>query len=303
MIADVFARHHASLEDLVQRATKVSDRDYKRWQTDEANALARGVKSEGAFRVTDLAALRLLLEQNCIVEAWRASPVRLTAFPPSEPIDISALPLGSFLIELPFELVSDLLCKDDAQLHLLDNPVKKDKVTGYPEYWGPSWKGILRNAYRTRFGDESLELRDEFRIAQDTRLFGSAKGTKENLRSGRLRFFTTRFDKIGFIVLHPTPRAPGKSDPILYECVPPGTVGRFQLLYCPWDKLDSPQAEITQDAEDLAAALVRMFRLGIGAKSSAGFGEVTLQPAAITSRRLGPDFDQSLRENLAAADE
>ena len=256
-------------------------------------------KSKGPFRSTELAAYHLLIKvingdnaarRAKVAEQWRRSQPRELNPPTEDPINIANLPPGTFSIDLPFTLQSDLLCKDDAQFHPLDNPLKKDRVHGYPEYWGPSWKGILRQAF---LAGHEIKL-DPEATAQDLRLFGSPKNTHKDLRSGRLRFFTTRFDKIGFIVLHPSARTPKTPIPILYETVPANTTGHFRLLYCPWDAVTPDPAEIESDAAILVAAIKDMFTLGVGAKSSAGFGAAFIQTPAIDTVGLPPAFAKNL---------
>lgn len=63
--------------------------------------------------------------------------------------DISALnhlPSLSFMLRVPFKLQKSYLSKDDRTFHLLDNPVRKDKVFQTPMVASTSWKGALHMA-------------------------------------------------------------------------------------------------------------------------------------------------------------
>jgi len=120
----------------------------------------------------------------------------------------------------------------------------------------------------------------------------------KGLRSGRLRFFTTWFNRIAFIVLHPSARTPRTPIPILLETVPEGTTGHLRLLYCPWDTVTLDTAEILSDAAILASAIKDMFTLGVGAKSSAGFGAATINKPKIINVGLPDSFNADLRNWL-----
>jgi len=307
MIIDAFANLHSHLHavEVAQNAEVARlahldaierEKEIKKWRTSKVVDVSAELIATGPFRDAELAVLRLLFNEDKIVETWRTSRPELAKLDPEPPIPLTGLPLGTFLIDLPFTLTSDLICKDDAQLHLLDNPVKKDRVHGYPEYWGPSWKGILRQAF---LANHDFNLR-AFKTPQAIRLFGNPKDESKDHRSGRLRLFTTRFDSIGFVVIHPSARMPKKPIPILIETVPPKTQGRFRLLYCPWDTAAADLTDVEADALTIAETIKTMFLLGIGAKSSAGFGTATIGPPAISTVGLPAEFPKIIADRLVA---
>jgi CRISPR-associated protein Cmr2 len=58
--------------------------------------------------------------------------------------DLDCLPSLSFMLHISFKLRKPYLSKDDRTFHLLDNPVRKDKVFQTPMVASTSWKGALR---------------------------------------------------------------------------------------------------------------------------------------------------------------
>lgn len=60
--------------------------------------------------------------------------------------DLDRLPSLSFMLRVPFKLRKPYLSKDDRAFHLLDNPVRKDKVFQTPMVASTSWKGALHSA-------------------------------------------------------------------------------------------------------------------------------------------------------------
>ena len=275
------------------------NRDLKTFKTKRARNFAEDMLSlhdtaNPAMRAREVAKLCAFFKgvdegdvAELIREEWRKKN-----FQPAPPVDSSPeipfalLPRGSWLLTVKFELCTDLICADDDAFHAIYNPVKKSRLHGHPEYWGPSWKGVLRAAFRAVHGEPERKgfiVRQERWAACETRLFGTSKGSGEALRAGRLRFFTTSFNQIGFAIMHPSGRKPKKGEPILYETVPPGTSGVFRVLYCPFDARwsDNIEAELQDDMESAGKSVHRMFQAGIGAKSSSGFGEVSLADAAV----------------------
>lgn len=278
-----------------ERDPRKAERALKKWKSQMGAELIGALGIEGPALTREAGKLRSLygiLGEKEVAEsvgqAWR----KRNPQPPSPVADpapqLDLLPEGSWLLEVGFQLTSDLLCKDDAAVYAIDNPVKKDRVRGFPEYWGPSWKGILRHAYLTYYGEETEKgwrLEGEAR-AQDVRLFGSTKRERKAFRAGRLRFFTTRFARTGFAIIHPSSRTPRKGTPILYETVPGCTPGIFRLLYCPFDGAAAGDLarQVEEDAAAAGHSVRRMFELGLGAKSSAGFGEACVERVSLTVR-------------------
>lgn len=208
--------------------------------------------------------------KNHIRDAWQKD---LTASPiPSEfqflpkGSDIDRLPSLSFMLRVPFKLRKPYLSKDDRAFHLIDNPVRKDKVFQTPMVASTSWKGGLRSALWQSGHQENDE--------QIIRLFGNEREEEdhERLASGRLYFYPTFFDKLGLEVINPHDRKTGVGkNPILIECVPKDATGEFILLYVPFGEVK--RSEVAEDLKLVAAGVQAMLTVyGFGAKTSSGFG-------------------------------
>ncbi|NJR48378.1 MAG: hypothetical protein HC780_01315 [Leptolyngbyaceae cyanobacterium CSU_1_3] len=220
--------------------------------------------------------------KNPIRDAWQK---RLTANSiPSEfqflpkLSDLDRLPSLSFMLRVPFKLRKPYLSKDDRTFHLLDNPVRKDKVFQTPMVASTSWKGALRATLWQLGYQENNE--------QIIRLFGNEREEEnhENLQSGRLYFYPTFFSNIDekerLEVINPHDRAKGtsKRGPIPLECVPVGATGELVILYVPFVQVGKEEKEeIAQDLELAAKGVEVMLTVyGFGAKTSSGFGVAEL---------------------------
>jgi len=186
-------------------------------------------------------------------------------------VDISGLPDGSWIIELPITLKKPFISKDDVPLYIIDNPVRKDKVFGVPFTSAMAWKGNLRWTMMKIFLEPNADNPDKFaRIRfRHTLLFGTEKGwgvtkgwseyldglcpdAKEKYETmlkerfnkkdakdvhiqGMLYFYPTFWNKIDMIVINPHDRKTktGKN-PIYFEVVPAGAKGIFRLVYVPF---------------------------------------------------------------------
>ncbi len=177
--------------------------------------------------------------------------------------DLDRLPFLSFMLRVPFKLQKPYLSKDDRTFHLLDNPVRKDKVFQTPMVASTSWKGALRAAL--------WQLGHQKEDEQIVRLFGDAREDEKG-QAGRLYFYPTFFDKIGLEVINPHDRKKGTGkNPILIECVPLGTTGELVILYVPFGKIQ--ESEVAADLQLLAEGVQAMLTVyGFGAKTSSGFG-------------------------------
>ncbi|HDQ71100.1 MAG TPA: hypothetical protein ENN19_03270 [Chloroflexi bacterium] len=60
--------------------------------------------------------------------------------------DLTNLPACSFALQFTFTLRKPYLSRDDTDWHILDNPVRKEKVFGLPMVAPTGWKGALRAA-------------------------------------------------------------------------------------------------------------------------------------------------------------
>ena len=135
-----------------------------------------------------------------------------------------------------------------------------------------SWKGALRSALRL-----ACNYEDENEVV--VRLFGNPHESEEH-QAGRLYFFPTFFNQIGFEVINPHDRKTGAGSargPILMECVPAGATGEFVTLYMFFSPLELSETDkyhqVAQDLEVLAEGIKAMLTTyGIGAKTSSGFG-------------------------------
>ncbi|GAB7081552.1 RAMP superfamily CRISPR-associated protein [Megalodesulfovibrio paquesii] len=186
-----------------------------------------------------------------------------------------------FGIDVSFTLTSPWYSKDDRPFHVLDNPVRKDRVFGAPFMSAASWKGLLRWACRMQAGlSDHLEKHDMKMDGWEdpswiVHLFGNEKGGDKGFRSGTLACYPTWFSKIGFEVINPHSRSRRTgTQPIYYEVVPAGTKGRLRLLYAPLpgeienDKVKP--ADLISSFIDSIKALLETY--GISAKRTAGWG-------------------------------
>ncbi|MGO9059334.1 MAG: RAMP superfamily CRISPR-associated protein [Candidatus Binataceae bacterium] len=99
--------------------------------------------------------------------------------------------------DIKFKVETPWYSKDDRLFHVLDNPVRKDRVFGVPFMSAASWKGLLRWACRMQasLGERPREpgqKRDGRREpAWITHLFGNEKGEEEHFQQGALAFYAT----------------------------------------------------------------------------------------------------------------
>jgi len=187
-------------------------------------------------------------------------------------VDLSLLPLGSFLISFKFQLARPYISRDDESFYIIDNPLAKEKVFKIPIVRPSSWKGTLRAAIRMvkAWGDNHPDLLS---------LFGIASGDQPNDgKRGRLHFYPTFFDDIDREVINPHDREKKAGrHPIYFECAPIGASAIFTLLYTPLDRIGKDEAEtrrqVAADLELVAQGLQTLFTVyGFGAKTSSGFG-------------------------------
>jgi len=200
--------------------------------------------------------------------------------------DFSHLPGSSWLgIEVKFKLLSPWYSKDDRPFHILDNPVRKDKVFGVPFMSSSTWKGLLRWACRMEEGllnhlkDNNM---DEWKEPEwIEHLFGSKhfeERDSEHFR-GALTFYPTWFDRISYEVINPHARSTrAGSNPIYYEVVPAPTEGKLQLLYVPGlGRMKYRKIEKYDTVTKLVGAIRGLLdTYGISAKRTSGWGAVEI---------------------------
>jgi CRISPR-associated protein Cmr2 len=208
----------------------------------------------------------------------------LDSFLPA-PQDLTALPDGSWLLQIHFCLSRPFASKAEGEFHPweervidkkdgttewfeIQNPIVRDHLTGLPMVRPTTWKGHLR------FAGAAGGLDDRVR----DRLFGVTRGNAEG-RSGRLHFFPTFFaEETEREVATPLSRdtrtpVPGRG-PISLEVVPEGQEGKFMLLYVPRPKgIEWHPRQIGEDLVATASAVVAMLlEYGFSAKRTAGWG-------------------------------
>ena len=211
----------------------------------------------------------------------RASGLKLQSDLNLEP-DFTHLPDPSwFGIEVGFELTSPWYSKDDRPFHVLDNPVRKDRVFGVPFMSAASWKGLLRWACRMEMGLSDCLKKHDMKLdgwkdpAWIIHLFGNERAEGEEFSRGALMFYPTWFDKVGFEVINPHKRKTrAATQPIYYEVVPAGTKGKLQLLYAPLPgRMERPDVNPIEAMGKLVDAIQQLLeRYGFSAKRTAGWG-------------------------------
>lgn len=200
------------------------------------------------------------------------------------------LPHGDWIgIEVKFTLETPWYSKDDRPFHVLDNPLRKDRVFGVPYMSAASWKGLLRWACRMQGDDPRWILH----------LFGNEKGEREDFQRGALAFYPTWFSKIGFEVINPHSRKTrAGTRPIVYEVVPPGATGTLHLLYAP------PPGDRARDGRSPGEGMERLLdavealleTYGISAKRTAGWGTARVNRWTAHRRGRPPITKSSLSD-------
>jgi CRISPR-associated protein Cmr2 len=201
-------------------------------------------------------------------------------------------------IEVRFTLQTPWYSKDDRPFHVLDNPVRKDRVFGVPFMSAASWKGLLRWSCRMLAGlhrhleDHGGKI-DGWRDPKWVlHLFGNEKGEDERFQRGALAFYPTWFSKIGFEVINPHSRTRrAGTQPIYYEVVPAGTDGKLRLLYAPLPGDEAGDA--LGHLIDAVDALLSTY--GFSAKRTVGWGTASVN--GWTARRKD---QQPITESKAA---
>lgn len=98
---------------------------------------------------------------------------------------------------------------------------------------------------------------------------------------GRALLYPTFFDSISFEVINPHDRSKrAGTNPIYYEVVPTGTIGKLQIIYIPYDGLliedNVLKEQGGKDLSFLCRSLDKAAELGIGAKAKLGWGRFEL---------------------------
>lgn len=201
---------------------------------------------------------------------------------------------GWLALAVSFTLQSPWYSKDDRPFHVLDNPVRKDRVFGVPFMPAASWKGLLRWSCRMAAGlREHLEQRDGKLDGWNDadwiiHLFGNEKGEANEFQRGALVFYPTWFPRVGFEVINPHSRKKrAGTQPIYYEVVPAqyekdganaDTKAVLRLLYAPLPGHRDPDHTDPKDAlQKLIDAIEKLLTVyGFSAKRTVGWGLATV---------------------------
>ena len=196
--------------------------------------------------------------------------------------DHTHLPDSSWLsIDVSFTLETPWYSKDDRPFHVLDNPVRKDRVFGVPFMSAAAWKGLLRWACRMQAGlfdyleTHNLKMDEWKDPSWIIHLFGNEKNEPKAFQSGSLAFYPTWFNKVGFEVINPHSRVHrAGTQPIYYEVVPADTKGRLHLLYAPLPgEVKRDNVTPVEVISNLVEAIENLLqKYGISAKRTAGWG-------------------------------
>jgi len=277
---DRYAWAFASAEiDRVEAEQK--EKKARRNSQEEKNA--REEKKEAENRKND--ARKCYMKRACELEDLKL-PEDLNFEP-----DFSQLPHPSwFGIEVEFTLLSPWYSKDDRPFHVLDNPVRKDKVFGVPFMSAASWKGLLRWACRMQAGlyrhleSHGMKTDDWKDPAWIVHLFGNERVEGEEFSRGALQLYPTWFDKVGFEVINPhNRRTRAGTQPMYYEVVPAGTKGKLRLLYAPLPgKVENDKVNPVDVIVNLIDGITALLeRYGISAKRTAGWGAVEVKSCSL----------------------
>ncbi len=251
--------------------------------------------------------------RKCYMKWMRAKTLGLPSELGLDPWPPALLHANWLALAVKFELLTPWYSKDDRLFHVLDNPVRKDRVFGVPFMSAASWKGLLRWACRMHARlRQHLEQGKRFEEWNDPNwilhLFGNEKGEDRKFRQGALVFYPTWFNKIGFEVINPhnRPRRAG-TQPIYYEVVPgqrpnqkdgkqnrmggsqskaqvsnrrpgqEGGKGSLRLLYAPWPPMAN-QTNLSAWLPQLLQAIEDLLtRYGISAKRTVGWGTAKIE--------------------------
>lgn len=257
--------------------------------------------------------------RRCYMERAQAEPLHLPSQLDLDPWPPQLLHADWLALAVDFELLTPWYSKDDRPFHVLDNPVRKDRVFGVPFMAASSWKGMLRWACRMQAGlRQHFVAGKRFDDCTDPEwilhLFGKDNGKDKDFHQGALVFYPTWFDKIGFEVINPHSRERrAGTQPIYYEVVPgrrpeqnnpndyeEGGKGILRLLYAPWPRTKGMIAPAEWLPSLLQAIENLLTQYGISAKRTVGWGtaEITKWRAWRKDTPDGQPIEADSREDL-----
>jgi CRISPR-associated protein Cmr2 len=315
------AKYEALLANEKDKQRRKELHEKKRKHEDAKNNARRCyIQRARAERLQRSSTQRLGNSKASYIQRARAERLQLPDDPnlDLDPWPSQLLHADCLAIKVEFELLTPWYSKDDRPFHVLDNPVRKDRVFGVPFIAAASWKGMLRWACRMQAGlRQHLEEGKRFDAWTDPdwilHLFGNEKGKEdhEKLRQGALVFYPTWFDKIGFEVINPHDRGRrAGTQPIYYEVVPgkrpgqdggkrpgqDGGKGTLHLLYAPWPGMNPAAAEEEWLPKLLEAIEDLLTRYGISAKRTVGWG--TAEIKKWRARRDNQPIEADSRDEL-----
>lgn len=215
-------------------------------------------------------------------------------------VSLDALPTGSAVWSLTFDLLTPLLTADDDPFYLFDNPLRKDHTFGVPYLSAAAIKGLSADAYQRAFPgntpwkergkddpERTIHFRDEDGHAR--RLFGVATDDEQadSLR-GRLHFDPLWLEWVQYLVMNPMDQNKGiGSQPIHFEAAAPVTdkgksvqIVLHGFYFNPLGTPSTDEATVRADLARYIAALGHWWPvLGLGAKRLAGYGAI--KPVAV----------------------
>ena len=110
---------------------------------------------------------------------------------------LSVLPEYSWFLSFKFRLTKPYLSRDDAAFHIIDNPLRKDKIFKVPMVAPSQWKGALQSAIAQdlMYAVPGAKAEEEAFAAQRLRLcllFGDEKGLEEEHTQALARLLDER---------------------------------------------------------------------------------------------------------------
>lgn len=199
---------------------------------------------------------------------------------------------GWIMIEVFFTLETPWYSKDDRLLHVLDNPLRKDRVFGVPYMSAAAWKGLLRWSCRMYDGmirhleEHSFSLEEWVEKPWILHLFGNQKDEDEFFLQGSLFFYPTWFSKISYEVINPHSRETrAGTQPIYYEVVPSDTSGVLRIMYAPFpDQVEKDEINPVIALESLFESIQLLLTVyGFSAKRSTGWGKAKITNWKLTA--------------------
>ena len=185
---------------------------------------------------------------------------------------LNSLPDGSCLVQCDVTLERPFHSKDDRAFYPHENPLRRDWVFQTPCLAAAGLKGLLRWAWRARFGDENME--------QEKTLFGPRnEGRKDGDALAGCLYTWPVFWKGGVAqeVINPHHRATGKgTQPIKFEVV--GRGARASLWFLLFNRrLQEPAAFLSATLVPFLDALdLLLSHSGLSAKRAADWGAVSV---------------------------